>query len=67
MPAAGALSLTVEHVSRGDRSKLAGRLTVQVQEEAQRVFGDSELQPSREAAESLEYTLSCLKVPTLHQ
>ena len=40
---------------------------MQVHAEAQRVFGDSELQPSREAAESLQYTLSCLKVPILHQ
>ena len=68
MPAAGARcdNLTVKHVSKGDRSKLAGHLAVQVRAEAQRVFGDRELRPSREAAESLEYTLSCLKVPILH-
>lgn len=40
---------------------------MQVQAEAQRVFGDHELQPTREAAESLQFTLSCLKVPILHQ
>ena len=36
--------------------------TVQVRQEAQQVFGSAEQEPDREAAESMHYTVACLKV-----
>ena len=35
---------------------------IQVLQEAGQVFGEAEEEPSRDAAESMQYTVACLKV-----
>ena len=39
-----------------------GMLCTQVLQEAEQVFGASEQEPSRDAAEGMQYTMACLKV-----
>ena len=44
---------------------VAGELEMaclQVLQEAQQVFGAAEQEPARDVAESMEYTVACLKV-----
>ena len=57
-------SLNVVETQNNTTLMLVERVVLQVLLEAEEVFGASEQEPDREAAEGMQYTVACLKVCT---